>query len=55
MNDMLPQTNNHQFAKIDPFSGETEYEPDAIEWRDADALGDPDHEYELVQDREWGV
>jgi hypothetical protein len=22
---------------------------------DADALGDPDHERELAQDREWGV
>lgn len=29
--------------------------PETVEWRDADALGDPDLQHDLALDREMGV
>lgn len=32
-----------------------EDDPETVEWRDADALGDSDQQYEMVLDREMGI
>lgn len=38
-----------------PISAPDDLNTETVEWRDADALGDPDHEYDLALDHEMGI